>query len=76
MQKDIPSYLIARPGQAVVEIREAVLAKEVSNLLEYVMTYGIDPTLFDEIDRRDLQSTGAKVVYDLLAQVAKVDKAG
>lgn len=76
MQKDIPSHLIARPGQAVVEIREAVLAKEVSNLLEYVMTYGIDPTLFDEIDRRDLQSTGAKVVYDLLAQVAKVDKAG
>lgn len=76
MQKDIPSYSIARPGQVVVEIREAVLAKEVSNLLEYVMTYGIDPTLFDEIDRRDLQSTGAKVVYDLLAQVAKVDKAG
>lgn len=64
------SHKIAGQGQTVVAIRDAILAEEISNLLEYVLVDGIDPAIFEEVDRLDLRSTGAKVVYDLIVKLA------
>lgn len=63
------------PRTVAVEMHEAIAIREVQELCEYVLEDGINPELFDKHDRESLQSTTARVVFDLILENAAMRKA-
>lgn len=56
------------PRTVPVEIHQAIAINEINDLLDYVTVNGIDPELFTKHDREGLQTSSARVVFDLIVE--------